>query len=82
MKTKSDRALKWKTIEKKYPDQWVCLRPIEGRYPFEGVVLWHSRNRDTVHKKIMASSEKNIAISFTGDIIKLKKNETVLLSVW
>ena len=82
MKTKSGRPLKWKTITKRYPNQWVVLRPVANAYPYEGIVLWHSRNRDLVHKKFRASSETHVAISYTGDLIKLKKNETVLLSVW
>lgn len=65
MKTK---RLKISTIKRKYHDQWVLLadyRLNELNEPLDGVVVEHSKNRDTIYDSLKKYSE-SLCIYYAG----------------
>ena len=77
-----ERSLKWKTIQKRYPNMWVAIKPTGPKYSWEGIVLCHGKNPSQFDLAVSQLPEKHIAVSYTGDFIQVKKNEHVRLSVW
>ena len=90
MKTKpSLRPLKWKTIERKYPDEWVAVYqkdydPSSTEISFDGVVVYHHPNSTIFHTKGAKYLKKygHLAIAYTGDPFPVKKGERILLSIF
>jgi hypothetical protein len=66
-----NKVLTMAEIEKRFPSEWVLLAdPQTGEYNqvLSGTLLWHSKDRDEVHRKALESKAKYIAVFYTGTI--------------
>ncbi len=80
----SQRPIKWSTIKRKFPDEWVALKPSGGKYSNDGVVLYHHPNRKAFYKHVnrFFINEKFLAFNYTGNPIKTGKDVRILMSTW
>ena len=66
-----------------FSHMWVAIKPTGPKYSWDGVVLVSGKKNDSwFNKQVAALAEKYLAVSYTGEFIKVKKNENVLLSIW
>ncbi len=66
-------------IEKRFADEWVLLAdPIVGEslQVKGGTLLWHSKDRDEVHRKALELRPHDSAILYTG---KIPANTVIIL---
>jgi hypothetical protein len=75
--------MKWKTIQRKFPDTWVAIKP-ETMHTFDGEVVYHHKNSNVFHKKAgkVLDKFKLLSVAFTGNPIRIPKNYHVCLSIW
>lgn len=80
---KLSRPLKWKTIQKKYPDEWVAIDNSKD-HTFDGVVVYHHPSSTVFHREGAHYLKQygHLAISYTGDPLPVKKGERILLSIF
>jgi len=60
-------------IEARFKSEWVLVGDPETTDALEvkrGKVLWHSKDRDEVYRKVKELQPKHSAILFTGEIPK------------
>jgi len=66
-------------IQKQYDSEWVLIGDPEIDNAFnikQGIVLWHSKDRDELYRKARQLQPKHSAILYTG---KLPDNVAVVL---
>ena len=65
-------------IERRFESEWVLLEDPQTTASLEiigGKVLWHSKDRDEVHRKARELQPRHSAIVYTGTI----QDETVVV---
>ncbi len=63
--------MKKEEIFKKYKDEWVlieCKEVNENFEVIEGEILYHSKDKDEVYKKLLEARPKDYAIEYTGKV--------------
>lgn len=71
--------LSFSEIKQRYDAEWVLIADPETNEGFtikQGVVLWHSKDRDEVYRKARQLKPKHSAIIYTG---KLPDDVAVIL---
>lgn len=60
-----------KEMLKKYKNEWIlieCKQVDENFEVVEGEILYHSKDKDELYKKLLELKPKNCAIEYTGKI--------------
>lgn len=58
-------------IFKKYKDEWVlieCKEVNENFEVIEGEILYHSKDKDELYKKLLEAMPKDYTIEYTGKV--------------
>ncbi len=66
-----NEVLSYEEIEKRFAGEWVLLAdPIVGEslQVKGGTLLWHSKDRDEVHRKALELRPRSSAVLYTGKI--------------
>lgn len=74
---KKEKLSTWKTIQKKYPDEWVLLDDIitdKAMWPQKGIVLAHSKSRGEIWP-----TQGGKGCFYTGDWSKLPIQKSLFL---
>jgi hypothetical protein len=59
-------------IEDKFKSEWILIGDPETNEALEvlaGKVLWHSKNRDEVYRKVRELKPRHSAIVYTGPVV-------------
>ncbi|MGA1863699.1 MAG: hypothetical protein ACMUHX_01420 [bacterium] len=63
--------MKKEEIFEKYKDEWIlieCIRVDKNFEIIEGEILYHSKDKNDVYKKLLELKPKNYTIEYTGNI--------------
>lgn len=69
---KKEKLSTWKSIQKKYPDEWVLLKnPVvdKSQWIKKGIVVAHAKTRRELHYINMALKLHTAACLYTGELV-------------